>query len=379
MDRSGFTDVARIRRLVRASGLDGVVATAPENVTHTSGYYNLDQRLLPEHLHACVWPAEGEPVLIIPARERRLETFIQDVRTHQIYGCGESQEEGLDLLAEALRERGLGRGRIGVDLQQLPGSHLRGLEARLPEATFVDATDAFGRMRLVKTTAEIELLRRAALATERAIALGYAQARPGDTEKSIVDVMDYYTVRLGGEAVAFNVIASGPRLVLGHHRGEPVSIRTGDLLRVDYGGLFDGYFTDLARMAVVGPPSERQRAIYANCVEIQRRCLEALRPGVTGSDLYEVACQAYRAAGLPVTRSMFGHSIGLSVHERPIFCRGDDWALEPGAVVCVENGLTDLEHQERYHLEDMALITSTGHELLSTYTNTSTLFVIDER
>jgi Xaa-Pro aminopeptidase len=74
---------------------------------------------------------------------------------------------------------------------------------------------------------------------------------------------------------------------------------------------------------------------------------------------------------------MFGHSIGLGLHERPVFRDGDDWPLEPGAVVCVENGLTDLERKERYHVEDMAVITASGYELLSTYTDTSRLYQIE--
>ncbi len=375
MNRSAFTDTARIRRLIRESGLDAVVGTAPENVTHLSGYYNMDQRLLPEHLHACVWTADGEPTLVIPARERRLETFVADVRTHRIYGG--SQEAGLDILAACLREKGVGRGRVGMDLRALPAAHLRGLEARLPDATFEDATDLLGRMRLVKTPAEIELLRWAAIATEKAIAIGYAQARPGDTEKSVVDAMDHYTAKLGAEIVAFNVMASGARTVLGHHRAEPAPIAPGDLLRVDYGGLFEGYFSDLARMAVVGRPSERQEATYSTCYDVQRRCLEALRPGVTGGELYEVARRACAEAGLPFTRAMFGHSIGLGLHERPVFNEGEEWPLQTGSVVCVENGLTELEHGERYHIEDMVLITDSGCEVLSTYTDTSRLYRIE--
>ncbi len=374
MDRSACTDTGRIRRLIAESGLEAVVATAPENLTHCSGYYNLDQRLLPEHLHACIWTAEGEPTLIIPRRERKLETFVRDVREHTAYG--DSDEQGLDLLAEALRARGAERGRVGMDLRHMSAVHLRGLEARLPDLKVVDATNLFGRMRMVKTSAEIAILRRAAVATEKAIAIGYAQARPGDTEKSVVDAMDCHLEKLGAEAVAFNVMASGERTVQGHHRAEPVAIVEGDVMRVDYGGLFDGYYTDLVRMAVVGRPSDRQRMAYATCHAVHQRCLAALRPGITGHQIYELAVGVYAEMGLPLTRDMFGHSIGLAVHERPVFCAGDHRALEPGVVVCVENGYTDLEHKERYHVEDMLAITENGCELLSTYSDPAAMYVI---
>ncbi|MCL4466202.1 MAG: Xaa-Pro peptidase family protein [Chloroflexi bacterium] len=374
MDRSACTNTNRIRRLIAESGLDAVVAIAPENVTHCSGYYNLDQRLLPENLHACVWTAEGEPTLIIPERERKLETFVRDVREHRAYG--DFDEQGLDLLAEALRARGTERGRVGLDLRRMSAIHLRGLEARLPELKVDDATALFGRMRLVKAPEEIAILRRAAVATEKAIAIGYAQAAPGNTEKSVVDAMDCHLEKLGAEAVAFNVMASGERTVQGHHRAELAPIAEGDVLRVDYGGLFDGYYTDLVRMAVVGRPSDRQRTAYEKCYAVHQRCLAVLRPGITGHQIYELAVAAYAEVGLPLTRDMFGHSIGLAVHERPVFCAGDDWALEPGVVVCVENGYTDFEHKERYHVEDMLVITENGSELLSTYSDPATMNVI---
>ncbi|MHB1004730.1 MAG: M24 family metallopeptidase [Chloroflexota bacterium] len=375
MNRIAFTDTDRIRRLIGESGLDAVVATSPENVTHTSGYYNLDQRLLPEHLHACVWTADGEPTLVIPARERRLEVFVRDVREH--LAPGGSDDHGLDLVTAALRERGLSGGVIGLDLFHLPALLAHGLATRLPSARIVDASDLLARMRAVKTPAEIELLHGANRATEKAIMLGYAQARPGDTEKSVVDAMDHFTAKLGAEAVAFNIIASGERTIQGHHRGEAVAIKAGDLLRVDYGGLFDGYFTDLVRMAVVGKPVERQRATYAACYAVHQRCLAALRPGLGAQALFELAERAYSEVGLPITRTMYGHSIGLKVHERPVIQDGDEWPLEMGMVLCIENGYTDRGVGERYHLEDAVAITSSGYRLLSDYSDSSELYVID--
>jgi Xaa-Pro aminopeptidase len=207
--------------------------------------------------------------------------------------------------------------------------------------------------------------------------IGYAQARSGDTEKSVVDAMDYHTVKLGAEAVAFNIIASGERTIMGHHRGENAPIKPGDLLRVDYGGIFDGYFTDLVRMAVVGQPSDRQRSIYSACFAVQQRCLAALRPGVSAQELFDLAERAYAEEGLPITRAMYGHSIGLKVHERPVICNGDGGVLEPGVVLCIENGYTDRERAERYHLEDAVAITDSGYELLSDYANTSEMYTID--
>jgi Xaa-Pro aminopeptidase len=374
MDRTRLTDTDRIRRLIRETQLDGVIATAPHDVTHTSGYYNLDQRLLPEHLHVCFWPANGDPILLIPARERMLETFVTDVRTYPSYGGPPHAE--LQLLADAMSERGTANGRLGVDLEAISAASFHALRKLVPHASFEDAGALLERMRNVKTPAEIEIMRHAAAATDKAIVAGYAQATVGDTEKDIVDSIDTHTLKYGAEAVAFNIIASGPRTLLGHHRAEAVRVCAGDVIRVDYGGLFSGYYTDLARMAVVDKPTARQESIYARCLEIQRRCIDAIRPGATGNSIDGMARRLYADAGLPVTRNMFGHSIGLTVHERPVFAPGDDLSLEPQMVVCVENGWTDVEHAERYHLEDIVLVTKGSPEVLSDRFDDSVLYII---
>jgi Xaa-Pro aminopeptidase len=374
LDRSKHTDTARIRRLVREADFDGVIGTAPFNVTHMSGYYNLDQRLLPEHLHAILWPASGEPVLVIPSRERQLETFVSDVRTYPAYGG--APDQGERVLAQAVIDRGLATGRIGIDVKALSAAQMTHLTALLPGAKLEAADQLLERMRNVKTPAEIETIRHAAAGTDSATAQGYKEAKPAQTEKEIVDRIDFHTLQNGAETVAFNIIASGARTLLGHHRAEQVAVKNGDVVRVDYGGLFSGYLTDLARMAVVGKPSDRQQSIYARCLEIQKVCVEACKPGVTGGEVDALARSLYAKAKLPLTRNMFGHSIGLTIHEHPIIAPGETLPLEANMVVCVENGWSDVEHGERYHLEDMILVTLSGPKVLSDRFDASQLFVI---
>ena len=375
MDRTALLDVARLRKVVRDAKLDGILATAPENVTHTSGYYNLDQRLLwSEFLHGCFWPVDGEPVLVIPKMERKLEAFVKDVRTYVTYGGEKDSPESL--LAEAITQRAADRSRIGIDLRQVPALSYSRLQKLLPRASFVDASEVFERLRNVKTPAEVEILANAAAATDKAIATGYREASAGDTEKKIVDNIDSHTLMNGAETVAFNIIASGPRTLNGHHRGEEVPVQRGDVVRVDYGGLFSGYYTDLARMAVVGTPSQRQSSVYQKCIEIQRACIAACKPGETGASIYETSVKLYVGAGLPLTRNMFGHSIGLHVHEQPFLAAREPLELEPGMVICVENGWTDPAHNERYHIEDMLVVTSNGTRLLSNQSDTSAMQVI---
>jgi Xaa-Pro aminopeptidase len=374
MSRERF-DRDRLFRLMGEEGVDILVCTSQPSVTYTSGYYNVDINLMPEHHHFTVWPRDGEPVLILSQRERRLDSFVSDVRQYPIYR-GDERREAIGLLAEVLGEKGAKGARVALELGHIPAGSFRLLSGLLPGVEFVDGARLLDRAKAVKTPWEIEHLRRAALATDRAIALAYNGARPTDTEKSIADAIGYYVLRFGADLIGFNVLASGPRTTQIHHHPEPVPLEMGSIVRTDFGAIFSGYYSDLARMAVVGRPSHRQRDTYKRFLEVHRRTVEAVRPGVTASHIYGVAKRAYEELGLP-GRPHCGHSIGVSVHEAPMVAEDAHWVLEAGMVLCIENGGTIPEYRERYHIEDTLLVTPEGHEVLSTFSSTEEMVVIE--
>jgi len=278
---------------------------------------------------------------------------------------------------EALAEKGLARSRIGLEMGYLSVTLFEELKALMPAAEFIDCATLCGEARMIKTEAEIDHLRWAAGVTDKAIRIAYEMARPGDTEKSVADMMGYAITRLGADRVAFNVVASGERIIEGHHFAERVPLTEGDLFRVDYGGLFFGYYTDLARMAVVGEPSDRQRSTYQKVVDLHRRMVERIRPGAIPGEIVERSLREYQEMGLPPNRDLFGHGIGLHVHEMPSFTVSEAQPLEANMVICVENGWTDEAAGERYHVEDMYLITEGGPRLLSDYASIDQMYIID--
>jgi Xaa-Pro aminopeptidase len=366
------TNHERLKEKIRQYELDAVVAISQPNLTYTSGFYNFDMTLLPfERLHATVTDADGRVTFVHPRREEPVETFVDDVVVYDASG-----ENGTDVLAETITRRGLGAGRLGIEVAAIPSAVANALEERLPDVTWAPADRLFNEVRIVKTPAEVTLLREAAIATERAILAAYSMARPGDTEKQVVDLMGYAVTRNGADFVAFNVFASGPRTTMGHHLAEHVPLEQGAIVRVDYGASFGGYYSDLVRMAVVGQPSDRQRAIYRRVVELQREMIDLCRPGKTLRELWEMTSAGHLRRDMPMTRSMFGHSIGLSVHEPPIFDARHDDTLEAGMVVCVEHGWTDRSHAERYHIENEVLITENGPVVLDDTTAIDEMLVI---
>jgi Xaa-Pro aminopeptidase len=377
-DRSAFTNQQRIYNCIAEAGLDAVLAIQAENVIHCSGFYNFDLRMLGDRMCVVVWPREGEPVFIVPEKRAQIDagmSFIRDIRGYRLLD-GVFNPNSMRMVAEVLTEKGLFNGRIGYEALYLPAYHQRELERHLPDVRLESCDYLFDEIRMVKTEAEIEQIRFAAVQTEKAIANAYELARPGDTEKSIVNAMGYAVTKLGADQVAFNVFASGARTLLWHHLAEDVPVRNGDIIRVDYGACFDGYFSDLVRMAVVGRPSARQDRVYRGLAEGQREVIELLR---VGQSMREIAAmmQEVQRRHLPdgVEVHGFGHCIGLGVHDRPFMTPADERLTQPNMTMMVEHIATD--GQEQYHVEDLIVFRDEKAELLSTYTDTSAMYVIE--
>jgi len=377
-DRSAFTNKQRIYDSLAKHDLDAVVVAQMENVVYCSGFYNMDLRILPDRICMVVWPREGDPVFVVPDRRAAGDgqmSFIDDIRGYKLLD-GVFNHHPMEMVRDVLTEMGLTSGTIGYEPLYLPSYHADQLRFQLPDAKLVGCDYVMDEIRMVKTPAEIEQLRFTSVQTEKAIANAYELARPGDTEKSIIDRMGFAVTKLGADFVFANVMAAGSRTPLGHHLGEEIPVDYGDIIRVDYGGSFDGYVSDLVRMAVVGPPNDRQRRVYGALSEGQLEVIDWLGPGQA---MDEIAAKMKEITGPKLPDDLdvvgFGHSIGLGIHDRPFITPEDDRLTEPGMVMQIEHITTDGD--ELYHTEDSVLFTESGVTLLSDYTDTTEMYVIE--
>jgi len=367
-------NLSRLRLLLDESGMDVLIALSPENVLYLSGALISTQRDIRERLALVVWPSTVAPSFLvcnIEETQAREDSWIEDVRSYVEFATSP-----VALLAEVLTEQGFAGSAIGIELGYLSTRYYRELEALLPEARIVDCGPLFDDVRMVKTPAEIERLRDAARRTEAVIRHAYADTRPGDTEKVIAQRMHAYLIDDGADSVPFNVLAAGANTLRSHHHAGGYQVRDGDVLRVDFGGLFDGYYSDLARMAALGTPSTHDTDCYARLIDVHHQLIAATRPGTTAREVYEVGKRAYAQVGLPFARRPhFGHSLGVGLHERPLLQPFEERVLEPNMVLCIEPAFSDPGHA-RYHIEDLVQVTERGNILLSDATPTDSLFVI---
>ena len=369
--KTGF-DLGKARRLMEELGLDVVVATSHDNVYYATHSEIMTISML-KRLAAAFLPLEGEPVFGVHANEEvtaRETTWIEDLR---VYEGGEWEPlKPIGFVAEILKEMGREDARVGLELLDVPGLCLDYLRELLPTAELVDCQPVFDKLRSVKSREELRLLSEANMATAKAITVAFEMARPGDTEREIArDMMDL-TIEYGADSVAFMTFGAGRNVFETHHIPGDYRIKEGDLLHVDFGAFFDGYYSDISRMAVVGEPDADQTRAYEVAVGAEWAAAEAMTPGAAVIDVHNAVKDFYESRGHGYDRAFIGHGLGIGCHEYPFLGPSHgDWVLEPGMFFQVEPSLTI--GKARVHTEDSFVITENGAENVSLYRDISEL------
>ena len=244
---------------------------------------------------------------------------------------------GVPELAAELRDRGMGRSRIGVvgftsTIQTTPtllDGEVRGLAKALPDAELVDFSDALQHMRLVKSEEEIGMMRRAAQISRKVLDALVASARPGVTEAEVYAEMVRTQIANGAEPNIFNLLASGPvehpsdeLWHLLHGSDQPTtpttrSLAEGDLIVTEWHTKYGGYLVHTEYTVHVGEQvPQRLRDIWDVSIECLDASREAFRPGVTLREAWEAIRRPCERAGMDFVELGF-HAMGLASPEFP--------------------------------------------------------------
>lgn len=379
-DARGRVDLVNRTRLeieMRRAGLDAVIVCSPSNVFYLSRAYLDDQR--DRHWDGMaqfvLWPFGAEPVLIVSRsaedQARRL-SWISEIRSYDW-----PTESPVPLLVENLAACGVTRGRVGMELSSLTATTYMELLGALSGAPLSDCGEVLERTRAIKTPGEIELLAGAARVTERAIQAGFMASRAGDRERDVAERIVANLFHTGAQDVSVPWLGVGANATTRRRRPSNDPLMSGEVVRVDFGGWFDGMASDITRMAVVGMPSPRQRDMCSRVRDIQLKLFEEMGSGASCADLYASYRRRIEAYELPFSGGILAHSIGTRVHEYPIvLAQSTDAVLEAGMVMAVEPSIM-LKGEAKYTLEDLVLIGDTRAVRLSDFTDTSEMFVID--
>jgi Xaa-Pro aminopeptidase len=271
----------------------------------------------------------------------------------------------LDVVATLAK---LGVKRIGYEPARMTCDTFESIKSRLPmRASLEPVTGWIEELRMVKSVAELALIRRSVETNSRAFEQTVARAKPGMRERDLAGELEYRMRRLGAERPSFEtIVASGVRSALPHAQPTAARLTPGDLVVIDMGAFREGYASDMTRMLSVGAPNAKVKRMYRAVLEAQLAAIDAVRPGVTAVSVDRAARRVLAGFGLDhCFIHSTGHGLGLEIHEPPRLGKRDPHRLCPGMAITIEPGAY-IEGFGGVRIEDTVAVTESGCEIYTT-------------
>jgi Xaa-Pro aminopeptidase len=355
---------ARVRGAVDALGLDALIVTTPANIRYLTNHTGTAGTLVvtPSAMHLLVDFRYQEAV-------RSLQASPASCPGLRTWDVPASYDEALIamLIETGVKNAGIEAAHLTVARKEWL---VRTAAARGAAIGLRSTERVVEQFRIVKDTAEVIVMRQAAAKLSGVAARAFDAVRAGVTERYVAGVIESALREAGYERPAFDtIVASGPHSALPHHRAGERTLRPGDLVVLDFGGVLDGYCSDLTRTVCVGQPSQEGGRIHAAVRDAQAAAIDAVRPGVEAADVDAAARQVLVAHGLGEAFGHgTGHGLGLDVHEEPRVSKPRPDAaktrLEPGMIFTIEPGAY-LPGFGGVRIEDDILVTEAGCEVLT--------------
>lgn len=341
--------VAAARGFLRRFDVDTIIFSDIKDIRYLSGFTGSEALLL---------LGESEIFLLTDSR-------YTTQASQEAIGCSVVEfREKLSAVA-ALVGR-IGAASLGFQAASVSVSLHDDLARSLPDVRLVPLGSEIGLLRTIKDSLEIEYLEKiASLASEAFLGI-LSSIRPGITEKEVALQLEFALRTAGADDKSFDfIVASGERGALPHGRASTKTVRSGELVTVDFGAVMDGYNSDETVTLAVGQPDARQRTVYQTVKDAHDKALDAVRPGIALKVLDAIARDYIAAKGYgQFFGHGLGHGVGLDVHEKPVVSfRSEDEAVE-GMVFTIEPGIY-IPGWGGVRIEDTVCVTADGCRVLT--------------
>ncbi|NQW00266.1 MAG: aminopeptidase P family protein, partial [Rhodospirillales bacterium] len=295
-------------------------------------------------------------------------TWVEDIHT---WPAPRPDDDGISLLQGVIAALPRRFARLGVPLGheshlRMPAGDFQRLIRGLPGLEVVDVSLLLHQLRYVKSAAEIEKIQFVCELTSDAFEALPAALSIGESEREICRRLRIDLLQRGADGSPYLIAGSGPggydSIIMGP-TDRPVG--DGDVLIIDTGTTFDGYFCDFDRNFAFASASDEARRAYAVVYAATDAGFAAARPGATTSDVWAAMWRVLEAGGaLGNSVGRMGHGLGMELTEWPSNRASDGVLLEPGVVLTLEPGMEFAPGKQMVHEEDI-VITETGARLLS--------------
>ena len=372
--KRGFADEEFENRTLRAQEimhryeLDGILLTTPQNIRYFTGY---DSQFWesPTRPWFVIVPLSGKPIAIVPeiGASEFNKTWLDEIKT---WPSPRPEDEGISLLKSNLENLKKTFGQIGLEL----GSEIA---LRMPVRDFiklkeivntnlVDGSDAIWDMRMIKTNEEIKKIKFICSIASDAYNALPSTLSIGNTEREAVHKLKMDILNRGADSVPFMPGISGkggvPQIVCG-----PTDriLEDGDILFIDTGSTFDGYFCDFDRNYAFGKVTSDVEKVYHVLWQATEVGIKTAIPGATTNDIFNAMnkiIQDNGAIGNNVGR--LGHGLGLQLTEPPSHRYGDKTIIKENMVLTIEPAMEYAPGKMLVHEENI-IIQKDGAELIT--------------
>jgi len=400
-----YLNEERAHGLMAEHNIDVLVASTPENVTYVAGTWGWSNKVYVYSVHIFALYARDTgiaPALIVPGQEvtytSMQQSWIKDLYTFGgksaliqpegstaqtpeeetylgMYNNDAKREKSAAAsLAQALRDRGLDKARIGLDQERVMPNVRAQIDAALPDATFIEASDLFRLIRMVKTPDELKAMSAAAALNEKAGIAASEAVADGAVEQEIANVFAAEVGRGGGKWQWFH-FCSGRRAT-GIFPPTNKKVAKGEMWKFDAGLHLHNYQADTGWGGVLGEPTKEQLNIWKATEAGFEAALAEVKTGALGSTLYKAMLETTQGAGYPEHNGNFaGHAIGLEQREVPYVLTNpfpqnseflptsSDFPLETGTTLCLENPMQIFGFGGT-QIEKTIVVTETGYEFV---------------
>ena len=354
---------------MQSRGLDALLIFRQESMYYLTGYDTTGYSQF-----QCLYMSAGGTLILLTRsadlRQAHLTSVIEDVR---IWVDSTDSNPGLDL-RQILEEQGCRGKNVGVELEAwcLTGRRWEFVKAGLDGfCTHEDASTLVSQMRIIKSPAELEYVRRAAALADEALVEAHSLATPGRPEQEILAAMESAIFRGGGDYPASRfIIGSGAQALNVRNFTGYADLGNNDQLQLEFGGTFRHYHSCLMRTILTGKPDPRHLSMHSAAVEALEACKEACRPGATFGGIFDAHAKALDGAGFGEHKlNACGYSLGAlyppTWMDWPMIYAGNPVVVEPNMVIFMHMILLDWDRHLAMAFGDTVVVTPTGSETLT--------------
>jgi Xaa-Pro aminopeptidase len=326
--------IARAREVMRKEKLDACLVVMLEHLYYFGGYdcwvgVNSPQAIV-------LTKGADSPTLIVRNVDLPLATetsFIEDIRTYHL-----NTDDVPALFKEILKEKGVARGRVGIEMQSAALTYSLGkaIADALHGMELVDTTVSLGRLRIIKSAEELTLMERAGRIAEAGLAVFRRACKPGISELALSGEIEAALRQAGSDYWSIPIeLASGDRSAGGHGTARERRIETGDLVHVELAGVASRYHATAIQTLACGKPGKRSKEIHDLGIASLEAGIAAIRRGANAHEIEVASLEPLARHGLAHAAMMrFGYGLGIAyppIWLEPLTIgRGFDTKLEPG-------------------------------------------------